>query len=59
MEHVKLHQDSVSTQLHKVNGEFSILKLKKMKHIKSKFFFVKDKVESREIKIGDFPTYVM
>ena len=39
------------------NGKFS--SSRKTKHIKAKFFFIKDKVYSEEIKIVDFPERVM
>ena len=32
---------------------------RKTKHIKAKFFFIKDKVYSGEVKIADFPAVVM
>ena len=57
MEFVELHQDNVSAQLLDVNGRFS--SSKKTKHIKAKFFFIKDKVDLGEIKVKDCPTEVM
>ena len=39
------------------NGKFS--RLNKTKHIKAKFFFIKDKVDSKEVKIVDFPAGVI
>ena len=41
---VELFQDNISAQLLATNGKFS--SSKKTKHIKAKFFFVKDKVDS-------------
>ena len=32
---------------------------KKMKHIKAKFFFIKDRVDNREIRVKDCPTEEM
>ena len=40
---VGLYQDNISTQLLIKNGKMS--SGKKMKHIKAKFFFIKDRVE--------------
>ena len=40
---IGLHQDNISTQLLMKNGRF--LSGKKTKHIKAKFFFIKDKVD--------------
>ena len=39
------------------NGKFS--SSRKTKHIKAKFFFIKDKVDSEEDKIVDCPAGVM
>ena len=39
------------------NGKFS--RSRKTKHIKAKFFFFKDKVDSEEVKIVDCPAGVM
>ena len=39
------------------NGKFS--SSRKNKHIKEKFFFIKDKVDSEEVKIVDCPAGVM
>ena len=39
------------------NGKFS--KSRKTKHIKSNFFFIKDKVDSQEVKNVDCPAGVM
>ena len=39
------------------NGKFS--SSRKTKHIKAKVFFIKDKVDSKEVKIVDFPAGVI
>ncbi len=52
-----LYQDNISSQLLIKNGKMS--SGKKTKHIKSKFFFIKDRVDSREIKVIDCPTEEM
>ena len=46
VECVGLYQDNISTQLLIKNG----------KHIKAKFFFIKDRVDDGEIKVIDCPT---
>jgi len=51
---VDLYQDNISTQLLMKNGKFS--SGKKTKHIKAKFFFIKDKVDDGEMRIHDCPT---
>jgi hypothetical protein len=51
---VGLHQDNISTQLLMKNGRFS--SGKKTKHIKAKFFFIKDKVDDGEVQVLDCPT---
>jgi hypothetical protein len=48
-----LYQDNISTQLLMKNG--LTLSGKKMKHIKAKFFFVKGRVDNRELKVIDCP----
>jgi hypothetical protein len=48
---VGLYQDNISTQLLIKNGRFS--SRKKTKHIKAKFFFIKDRVDSGEIRVID------
>ncbi len=50
---VGLYQDNISTQLLMKNGQF--LSGKKTKHIKAKFFFIKDKVDGGEMRILDCP----
>ena len=50
---VGLYQDSTSTQLLIKNGKMS--SGKKTKHIKAKFFFIKDRVDDGEIKVIDCP----
>jgi hypothetical protein len=54
---VGLYQDSISTQLLLKNGK--MLSRKKTKHIKAKFFFIKDRVDDGEIKVIDCPTKEM
>ncbi len=54
---VGLYQDSISTQLLLKNGKR--LSRKKTKHIKAKFFFIKDRVDNGEIKVIDCPTKEM
>ena len=54
---VGLYQDNISTQLLIKNGNFS--SGKKTKHIKAKFFFIKDKVDSGEIRVIDCPAEEM
>ena len=49
MEIVELYQDNKSTQLLMNNGRFS--SRKKMKHIKAKFFFIKDRIDAGEMKV--------
>ncbi len=48
---VGLYQDNISTQLLIKNGR--ILSGRRMKHIKAKFFFIKDRVDKGEIKVMD------
>ena len=50
---VGLYQDNISTQLLIKNGKMS--SGKKTKHIKAKFFFIKDRVDSGEITVIDCP----
>ena len=57
VKYAEIHQDNVSAQMLEINGKFS--SSRKTKHIKAKFFFIKDKVNSEEVKIGDFPAGVM
>ena len=52
-----LYQDNISTQLLIKNGKMS--SGKKTKHIKAKFFFIKDRVDDGEIKVIDCPTEEM
>ena len=51
---IKLYQDNISAQLLMKNGRFS--SGKKTKHIKAKFFFIKDKIDLGELQIVDCPT---
>jgi hypothetical protein len=51
---VGLYQDNISMQLLMKNGCF--LSGKKTKHIKAKFFFIKDKVDDGETQVIDCPT---
>jgi len=54
---VGLYQDNISTKLLIKNGKMS--SGKKSKHIKAKFFFIKDRVDDGEIKVVDCPTEEM
>ncbi len=54
---VGLYQDNISTQLLIKNGKMS--SSKKTKHIKAKFFFIKDRVDDREMRVIDCPTKKM
>jgi len=54
---VGLYQDNISSQLLIKNGKMS--SGKKTKHIKAKFFFIKDRVEDGEIKVIDCPAEEM
>jgi hypothetical protein len=54
---VGLYQDNISTQLLIKNGKFS--SGKKTKHMKAKFFFIKDRVDNGEIKVIDCPAEEM
>ncbi len=56
VECVGLYQDNISTQLLK-NGNMS--SGKKTKHIKAKFFFIKDRVDNGEIRVLDCPAKEM
>ena len=49
-----LYQDNLSTQLLMKYGRF--LSGKIIKHIKAKFFFIKDKVDDGEMQVIDCPT---
>jgi hypothetical protein len=51
---MRLYQDNISTQLLMKNGWF--LSGKKTKHIKAKFFFIKDRVDDGEMQIINCPT---
>jgi hypothetical protein len=54
---VGLYQDNISTQLLIKNGKFS--GGKETKHVKAKFFFIKDRVDDGEIKVIDCPAEEM
>jgi hypothetical protein len=54
---VGLYQDNISTQLLIKNGKMS--SGKRNKHIKVKFFFIKDRVDDGEVKVLDCPTKKM
>lgn len=54
---VEVQQDNISTQLLETNGKFS--NGMRTKHINTKFFFVKDKVDDGEVRIVDCPTEKM
>jgi hypothetical protein len=45
----ELYQDNISSQMLIKNGKMS--SGKKTKHIKSKLFFIKDRVDNEEIKV--------
>ncbi len=49
VETIQLYQDSKSTQLLMKNGQFS--SGKKMKHIRAKFFFIKDRIDSGDLRV--------
>ena len=51
---MELYQDNISTQLLMKNGRF--LSGKKTKHIKAKFYFIKDRVDDGEMQIIKYPT---
>jgi hypothetical protein len=53
LEIVELYQDNKITQLLMKNSRFS--SRKKMKHIKAKFFFIKDRVDNGEVRIVHCP----
>ena len=57
LNYVEVHKDNFSTQMLDTNGKFSISR--KTNHIKAKFFFIKDKVDSKEVNIVDCPAGVM
>jgi len=48
---VGLYQDNISTQLLIKNGKMS--GGKKTKHMKAKFFFIKDRVDDGKVKVLD------
>jgi hypothetical protein len=54
---VGLYQDNISTQLLLKNGKMS--SGKRTKHIKAKFFFIKDRLDDGEIKVIDCATKEM
>ncbi len=56
-EHVAIQHDNKSAILLVINGKQS--SNKRTKHLKMKYFFVKDKVEDGEIKIEHIPTEKM
>jgi hypothetical protein len=57
VETIQLYQDNKSTQLLMKNGQFS--SRKKMKHIMAKFFFIKDRINSGDMRIVHCPTEEM
>ena len=57
VKYAEIHQDNVSAQMLETNGKLS--SSRKTMHIKAKFFFIKDKVNSKEVKIVDCPAGVM
>jgi hypothetical protein len=50
---IRLYQDNISTQLLIKNRQ--MLSGKKTKHIKAKFFFIKDRINDGEIQVVDCP----
>ena len=54
VECIGLHQDTTSTQLVMKNGGF--LSGKKTKHIRAKFFFIKDRIDDGELIVVNCPT---
>ena len=57
VKYAEVHQDNVSAQILETNGKFS--SWRKNKHIKKKFFLIKDKVDSKEVNNVDCPAGVM
>jgi hypothetical protein len=57
VEIVELYQDNKSTELLMTNGRFS--SGKRTKHIKAKFFFIKDKINNKEMRVVHQPTEEM
>ena len=57
VKYAEIHQDNVSAKMLETNGKFS--RSRKTKHIKGKFLLIKDKVDSEEVKILDFPAGVV
>ena len=57
VKYAEMHQDNVGAQMLETNRKFS--SSRKTKHIKAKFFFIKDKVDSEEVKIVDCPSGLM
>jgi hypothetical protein len=57
VECIGLYQDNISTQMLIRNGRFS--SGRKTKHVKAKFFFIKDRVDEGEIKVIDCPAEEM
>ena len=49
--YAEIHQDNVSAQMLETNGKLS--RSRKTKNIKANLFFIKDKVDSKDIKIVD------
>ena len=57
VKYAEIYQDNVSAQILETNGKFS--SSSKTEHIKAKFFFIEDKVNSEEVKIVECPAGVM
>jgi hypothetical protein len=57
VECIGLYQDNISAQLLIKNGRMS--SGKETKQIKAKFFFIKDRIDSGEIKVKDCPSEEM
>jgi hypothetical protein len=57
VEIIELYQDNMSTELLMNNSRF--LSGKRTKHIKAKFFFIKDRIDNGEIRVVHHPTEEM
>ena len=57
VKYAEMHQDNVSAPMLDTNGK--LYSSRKNKHIKAKLLFIKDKVDSEEVKIVDCPSGVM
>ena len=52
-----MYQDNMETMHLETNGSLS--SSKRTKHIKDRYFFIKDKVDTGEIEIEQYPTEMM